>query len=453
MWLAARAEMRPILALAVPIVLGLSASTLIGVTDSIMVAPLGSVPLAAVGLTGGVALIIYAAIYGMLSALSVRIGAAWGAGEDRRIPLILRNGLALGALAGLGGSAAMGLAWLALPPLRQPPEVLAVLPGYWACMAAFMVPFALLTVFKASFEAVGRPWLGTGLAFAGVVVNVPLNWVLIHGAGPVPALGLTGAGVASVTAETVGLALAWALWSRAPSLRRLRLRRPLSWSEMGATAREGAPLGALYAAETGAIAVKVLLLGTFGTVALAAQQVTAAVTGLLYMVPLGVTGAVAIRVAQAVGAGRASIRAIALAALTLASAWLLAAAALLVLGGEAVAGAISDDPAVVALAASFFLVAAPMQVADGVQSTMLGALRGLSDTAWPAWVSMAAYWGVALPLGWALAVWAGWGPVGVWMGFAVALAGAGALLTWRFLIRTALPPPPPAGTLGPGGPP
>lgn len=102
----------------------------------------------------------------------------------------------------------MGLPWLALPWLRQPPEVLAILRGYWACMAAFMVPFSLLTVFKASFEAVGRSWLGTALAFVGVLVNVPLNWALIHGAGPAPALGLTGAGVASVAAESLALALA-----------------------------------------------------------------------------------------------------------------------------------------------------------------------------------------------------------------------------------------------------
>ena len=127
------------------------------------------------------------------------------------------------------------------------------------------------------------------------------------------------------------------------------------------------------------------------------------------------------------------------------------AALLLALGGRAIAGAISDDPAVVALAASLFLVAAVMQVADGVQATMLGALRGLSDTAWPAWVSMAAHWGVALPLGWALAQVVG--PVGVSIGFAVALAGAAALLAWRFVRRTALPAGPPAGTLGPGAPP
>ena len=82
-----------IVGLALPIVMGLAASTLIGVTDSLMLAPLGPVPLAAVGLTNAVAVIFFAAIYGLLSALSVRIGHAHGARSFRQIPTLLRRGL------------------------------------------------------------------------------------------------------------------------------------------------------------------------------------------------------------------------------------------------------------------------------------------------------------------------------------------------------------------------
>ena len=102
-WSAIRAEIPGLLLLSIPIVVGLGASNLLGVTDSLMLAPLGPVPLAAVGLTMAVAIIFFAAIYGMLQALSVRIGAAFGAGRARQIPFILRNGLALGALVGFAG--------------------------------------------------------------------------------------------------------------------------------------------------------------------------------------------------------------------------------------------------------------------------------------------------------------------------------------------------------------
>ena len=434
-WSAMRAEVPGILGLSIPIVVGLGASTLLGVTDSLMLAPLGPVPLAAVGLTMAAAIIFFAAIYGMLQALSVRIGAAFGAGQARRIPYILRNGLALGALVGVAGAACMGLVWFALPLLGQPPDVLAAMPGYWISICLLLIPFSILLVFKSAFEAVGRPWLGTAFSFVAVVVNIPLNYALIWGLGPLPALGLTGSGIASLAAESAALLTAWVWWARARSMARLRLRRRLVRAEMLATAREGAPLGALYVAETGAMAVATVMIGTFGTVALAGNQVAMSVGGLLYMVPLGVAGAVSIRVAQATGAGLpGALRPIAFAGLLLALCWLTGSALILALGGEAIARAITDDPQVVAVATLIFLVFATMQIADGVQSTMLGALRGMSDTGWPAWVSIIAYWGVGLPLGWVLSGWMG--PAGVWAGFFVALVGAGAALTLRFRAKT-----------------
>ncbi|MCX7288853.1 MAG: MATE family efflux transporter [Rhodobacterales bacterium] len=432
-----RREAPAILALAVPIIAGLGASTLLGVTDSIMLAPLGALPLAAVGITSAVAVILYAAIYGLLSAMSVRIGTAHGARRGRQIPATLRNGLALGWIVGLGGAVAMLATWPLLPLLGQPPEVLATMVPYWVSMSLMLIPFSVLTVFKATFEAVDRPWLGTCFALLAVLINVPLNYALIWGIGPLPMLGLTGAGIASLAAETLALVLAWAYWQRAPSMRRLRLRRGLSAAEIASVAREGAPLGLMYIAETGAMAVATLMIGTFGAVALAGNQVAMSVGGLLYMVPLGIAGAVAIRVAQERGAGNlGSLRAITWAALGMGTVWLAGAAAVLGLFGATIAGWITGEPEVIAVAATIFFVFAFSQVMDGVQSTMTGALRGLSDTGFPAAVSLVAYWVLGLPLGWMLAHPGGMGPAGIWAGFVIALGLAGLVLVWRFLRQT-----------------
>lgn len=432
-----RSELPGLFRLVVPIIAGLAASTLIGVADAVMLAPLGPVPLAAVGLTSAGAGLLYAAVWGLLSALSVRIGTAWGAGEARRIPHILRNGLMLGFGSGLAAAIAMAGIWQVLPFFGQPDEVLAAMPLYWTMIAVYMIPYAVLTVFKAVFDAVERPWTGTAFAFLGVVLNVILNAILIYGLGPIPALGLNGAGIASLLAESTALAAAWLYWRRAPSMARLRLRRDLDRAEIAGALREGAPLGALYVIETGSVTVATLMIGAFGTVALAGNQVAQSVGGVLYMVPLGVAGAVAIRVAQARGAGADdTLRAIALAALLVATVWLSAAAFALGVFGHEIAALITDDPAVIAVAAQMFLVFAAFQVVDGVQSTMLGALRGLSDTAWPAAVSILAYWVLSLPLGWALAHWGGIGPSGIWMGFMLGLMVAAGLMIRRFLAHT-----------------
>jgi MATE family multidrug resistance protein len=151
------------------------------------------------------------------------------------------------------------------------------------------------------------------------------------------------------------------------------------------------------------------------------------------MVPIGIAGAVAIRVAQERGAGQIdTLRPIVGAALGLGMLWLGSAAVLFGFFGTTLAGWITDDPAVIAVAASIFLVFAFSQVLDGIQTTMVGALRGLSDTGFPAMVSTLAFWVVGLPVGWVLARETGLGPAGVWAGFVVGLALAAIVLVWRF---------------------
>jgi MATE family multidrug resistance protein len=195
----------------------------------------------------------------------------------------------------------------------------------------------------------------------------------------------------------------------------------------------------MYVAETAAMAVATMLIGIFGSVALAANQVALSVGALLYMVPLGIAGAVAIRVAQAAGAKRPDkVRSVTYAALGMGTVWLTGSAMVLGVFGAEVAALISADADVIELAAALFFVFALSQVGDGVQSTMVGALRGLSDTAMPSVISIGAYWGVAIPLGWALAFPLQLGPQGVWLGFVLALLPASVLLGWRFHVLTRL---------------
>ena len=432
-------ELRGIVALAVPIVIGLAATTLHGVVDSVMLGPLGAIPLAAAGLAAAANLIVYSAIWGVLSAVAVRAGQAKGARQHRRICEILRNGLALGWTVGALGATVMGLFWFALPWMGQPPEVRAAMPLYWTAMSLMLVPYSVSTVFRCTFEAVGRAWLGVAFAAVSLGLKVPLNAILIYGLGPLPALGLAGAGLATLLGEALALAAAWAYWSHARSMRRLRLRRAVAAREIASCAWEGAPLGALNVAETGAMAVITLMIGTFGTVALAGNQVALSVGGVFYVLPMAFSGAVAIRVAQEQGAGRLdALRPVTLAALGLALACMAGVGALMWFGGRAIAAAITDDPAVIAAATAIFAVFALNQIGDAVQSVMLGALRGLSETVFPATVSTVAYWAVGLPLGWAFATWGGQGAPGIWMGFLVALVGSGLALSLRFSARTGL---------------
>ena len=221
-------------------------------------------------------------------------------------------------------------------------------------------------------------------------------------------------------------------------MQRLRLRRSLDWVEIGAAFREGAPLGFLYAAESGAMAVGTMVIGTFGTIALAANQVVSSVGGLLYMVPLGFAGAVALRVAQESGAGNEEgRRATVWTALVMTTGWLSVA-----VGGAGVRRARRSRGRSRAirrwwrLRRSFSSRLRRCSCRTGCSRRCWGRCGGMSDTVWPAMVSIVAYWGVALPLGWVLAYPLGFGPVAIWLGFGIGLSVAGVALTARFRWQT-----------------
>jgi len=429
-----RAEIRPLLALSVPMMVGLLAATLMGVVDTIMVAPLGTIPLAAVGITSAVVIVGISALWGIVTVTGVRMAQAHGAGDAAGVSGEVRAGMVFGALGGALAAVLMIALLPGLDAIGQPPEVVATLSIYWSLIAASLIPFTAFFILKSLFDTIGRPWVGVGLSYLGVALNVPLNQLLIYEAG----LGLSGAGVASFLAQTMTLIVALGLWSRARWLAPFRQRSAGLAARLVAQWRDGWPLILGYAGEGGSYALIGVMIGWLGATALAANQIAHAVAGAAYVFPLGMAGAASIRVGLAVGAGeRARLRPILKAALMIVTGWTLAVMIALLLGGKAIAGALSDDPAVVALATTLFLAVAALQISDGVQSTTLGALRGLLDLRYPTVVSLIAYWPIALPAGYVLGFVTGMGAVGVWIGFCLGVSVAAVVLPLRFWRLTA----------------
>ncbi len=426
-------EVRRLISLALPLIAGLTVATMMGVVDTIMLGRVGAIPLAVVSLSTSALSILYAALYGFTGPVGILVGNAYGADDGKRVTDALNHGLLGSLLAGLFGGVAMLAVLPLLPHLGQPPEVLAALPPYWICMAAAMAPFTLQLTYKQAYDAIDRPWLSVLLVLSGVAVNVPLNYILIFGHLGFPPLGVFGAGLASLLSSLFGLAVIAAHWRWAPLLAPFRTQVPLSVEGFRSHLREGLPMAAQYLMEGSAFALAGLMVGWFGATALAANQIVSAVTTIIYMGPLGMSAAVSIRIAQALGrGGRERAAAIGWAAMGVVVLWMGCFALFISNFGDNIAALLVDDPAVIVAAGAIFSVFAVMQVVDGIQSTSLGALRGLMDNRWPTVVTLIAYWGAALPASYIFGVRFGFEAQGVWAGFGVGLLFAAVLLTWRF---------------------
>ncbi|NOD36140.1 MULTISPECIES: MATE family efflux transporter [unclassified Ruegeria] len=432
-WGAILKEARYLARLAFPIVISLAAAALIGVVDTVMVAPLGTLPLAAVSITASVLIIFYSALYGFVSAIGVRMAEAFGKTSDQGLAAATNAGVFVSLVVGSVGAVAMICLKPALSWIGQPPEVVSLIGGYWIAMSLLLVPFTVFYTLKALFDAMNRPWIGVGLAFLAVGFNIPSNYVLIHGVGGWPGLGLVGAGIASLLSQIVPLIMALVIirvWKRKRGLLRAA---SFDRSEVKAQLKEGFIISVGYLGEGAAYAVAGLMLGWFSAAALAAHQIVSAVSDVVYMVPLGVSIAISIRVAQAIGANeKERLKPIVLASLLVIVSWMAVVVTGILIGRAPLANSLSDDPKVVSLAISMFLVIAAMQIADGVQGTMLGAFRGMMDNHVPVAITLIAYWLFALPLGYALGFWLGFGPNGVWIGYGSGLSLAAIALTYRF---------------------
>jgi multidrug resistance protein, MATE family len=245
-------------------------------------------------------------------------------------------------------------------------------------------------------------------------------------------MGLTGSGVATLLARTLAVTTIsfWIRREQAPAT-------GLEWRRFRAMLVMGVPAAVSLLFEIGAFSVAALLMGTLGAVALAAHQVALSCAAFTFMVPLGLSMAVSIRVSKASGEGRgAAVRPIVFGVLGLTVLIMGTTALVFTLGGGWLARAFTPDLAVVALATHLLVVAAIFQLFDGSQVVAIGALRGLQDVRVPTIITFVAYWIVALPLAYFLAMHTALGPIGVWVGLAGGLACAAMLLITRFVRKT-----------------
>lgn len=426
-------EIRPLLRLAVPVIVGLISGTLMGVVDTLMIAPLGTDALAAIGLATSALIIVYSGLFGLLSVVAVAMAQAHGAKDRHALETHLTSGLVLATLAALTVAGAMVLAFPGFSRLTSSPAVLNALFPYWCAMAAMTVPYALFGVFRGLYNAIDRPWVAVCIALAGVAINVPLNRLLIHEAG----LGLFGAGLASLAAKSMSLLIAVWHWRHVPGMAARRQIARLRWGHILRHVTEGVPVSLGSLGEGSAYAATGLMMAGFGAAALAANQVVHSIGAIMYMVPMGMTAAVAIRMGQAVGAREVSrYRPIFLAANGVVLAWAAVVFTPLLAFRDDIASALSTDPDVIALAVPMFLTMAFIQFADGLQSIALGALRGQTDNRIPNAITITVYWAVALPLAYTVGFALDLGPTGVLAGYAVGVVTSALVLQVRFWWRT-----------------
>ncbi len=439
-------EVRRTLLLAGPLIVGQLTSFGMNFVDTVMAGRLGKVDLGAIAIGSSVwaAGLLFA--LGVLMSVSPAVSQLDGAGRHRQAGEMTRQALwialALAVLIALMAQNAGGLMRL----LEVEPAVSGLALGYLRAMSWGTLAMTLMLVLRFFSEGAGytRPTMYIGLL--GIACNIPLNYVLMFGKLGFPAMGAVGCGWATAIVFWLQLiALTSYIVLRrqyAPFALFARFSRP-QWLEIRGLLRVGIPIGVMIFFEGSMFVVAALLIGTLGALPIAAHQVAINFASMAFMVPLGLAGAITVRVGNALGRADAEgARRAGLVGIGIAGVCGLFSATLMWLFPHWIARIYTTEVEVIELAASLLVLAAVFQVSDGLQAASAGALRGFKDTRIPMLYSVFSYWLIGLSLGAWLTFGRQWGASGMWVGLIAGLSVAAALLGTRFLRISARTEPP-----------
>ena len=441
-------EVRALLRLGLPLVATQVTQFAILTVDAIMVGRLGQAPLAAAALGTTIYFIGWLVGFGPVSAVAPVIAQAVGARPNRRarVAVAVRMGLWAAFVTSLPIMAVFIL-WSEdiLLLFRQPAEIAAAAAPYIAILSLGL-PFAFgLIVMRNFVSSLSKPNSALAFVVLVTVLNIILNWMFIYGNLGAPRLELVGAGVASALANFIGFFafLFWAHYSKA--FRRYELLKNFWRPHFGQLKEHfviGLPIGLTVAFEGGLFNAGVFLMGTFGTVALAAHHIAVNVASMTFMVALGISLGGVVRVGLAAGAGNASgIRRAGYCTIVVAAfCQSLFAFAMAIFPHPIIALYVDtnapENAVMVEQAALFLRIAAVFQIFDAIQVAAAHALRGLKDTRIPMLLAGFSYWAIGFPTCWYLAFETNLDGVGIWWGFVLCLFTASVVMTLRFWLLT-----------------
>ncbi|HET9995729.1 MAG TPA: MATE family efflux transporter [Candidatus Acidoferrum sp.] len=438
-----RAELRPTLRLALPLVLAELGWMSMAVVDTIMVGRLSNSAVAIAAVSLGGILVHTLAFFGggLLVGLDTLVSQAFGAGQREDCHRSLVHGIYLSfALAPL----LMAPVWFfdsLLRYARIAPEIIALAVPYSKALAWGTLPLLLYFAVRRCMQGMNmvRP-----IAFALVtanIINAVGNWLLIYGKLGAPAMGAVGSGWSTAWARIylAAVLVGYLLWYDR-KYRTDLLRTPIQPDLMRIKRliALGLPAAMQISLEIGVFAFVTALIGRLGAVPLASHQIALNTVSLTYMVPLGISSAAAVRVGQAIGrkdptgasdAGDSAI--------FFGAGFMTLAGIALLLFPRGIARLYTPDPVVIRNTILLLAAGAAFQLFDGIQTVATGALRGAGDTRTPMLCHFTAYWIIGLPLGAWLCFRRGWGAFGLWAGLSLALILIGIVLlfAWRHMVK------------------
>ncbi|TAK37983.1 MAG: MATE family efflux transporter [Lysobacteraceae bacterium] len=426
---------RAVFLLAVPMVLELVLESTFAVVDIWFVARLGSSAVATVGLTETYLFLLYSIAMGLAMAVTATVARRIGEHKREQAAITAVQAIWIALLVSVPFAVA-GIVWARdlLALMGADEWTLTHGYGYMQWALGGNVVIMLLFVINAIYRGAGDAAIAMRVLWVANALNIVLDPILIFGFGPIPALGIEGAAIATTIGRGAGVLMQlWILFRGGQHIRVLASQ--LQWQgdivrNIVRTSLGG--VGQMIIGMTSWIFL-VRILASIGSEAVAGATIALRTMMFVMMPAWGMSNAAATLVGQNLGAsqpGRAE-----------ASVWhigwynmgyLLAVSVLFFLFNEAIMGLFTDDPRVIAVGAEWLRILSFSFWIYGWWMVSVQAFNGAGDTATPTKINLVFFWLIQIPLAWWLALRLDWGSSGVFWAVFVSESAVGLFTLWLF---------------------
>ncbi len=401
-----RRELPSILPLFGPILISQYANIINGVIDTAFAARLGTIELGGVALGVALWLPIYMFVIGVLVSVLVTVSQHVGCANMEEGRKTAHQGLWFGLSLGLLSSAityalSLNIAWFGVTGELIKPTQAYLQSLMWG------LPFAgMAATLRFYCEAQGKVFPVTVMSVLTVCFNVLFKYGLMFGNLGMPKLGIAGCGIATALGMCAFFLMlaGYITWTPVQATQNFFTHFSLpKHADISQLAKLGIPIGISITSEFLIFSVISFFISTSGAVALGAHQVTFSCMMFFFATPSALCLASSIRIGTLHGQHNAqALRQAVVGIVTLAGLIGMAYSGIMFFAASELAAFLTQDVAVIFIAAGLIQIAAFFQFSDAIQICFVGILRGVGDTVTPFLMTSGIYWLFCIPLGYVI---------------------------------------------------
>ncbi len=398
---------RAVFLLSVPMVLEMLMESIFAIIDIFFVGKLGADAIATVGLTESIVTIIYAVASGLSVATSAIVSRRIGEKNDRKASSSSYQAILTGIFLSI---------FIAIPGIIFSKDILRLMnasetilteySGYATIMFGSNLVIIMLFINNSIFRSAGNPVLALKVLLFANLINIVLDPLFIFGWGPIPAMGVQGAAIATTTGRAMAVLMQFYFLlkgkgkiklmgvSLIPDFKQIKHILNLSFGTVSQ-----------HIISQSSWIILMGIVAMFGSEVLAGYTIALRIIVFVLLPGLGISNAASTLVGQNLGAGdslRAEKSAIIASKAIIFIMGIISV--FLIIWPESFISILSNEKNIISFGGSSLRIVSIGLILYGLGMVLVNTINGAGDTRTPFFVNIFAFWLIEIPLAWFLSI-------------------------------------------------